>query len=60
MSETVKCSHCGALYELRPEKPVSGDQKTADCVVCGTRMESSDQSSIAHYELIRMPDGTDV
>jgi hypothetical protein len=59
MSETFRCSHCGALYEVKRDETVSGDEKAAECQLCGKRMESTG-GSIARYELIQMPDGTNV
>jgi transcription elongation factor Elf1 len=59
MSELFRCSHCGALYEAKREKTVSGDKKAAECQVCGKQMESTD-GLIARYELVQMPDGTNV
>jgi transcription elongation factor Elf1 len=59
MSETFRCSHCGALYEVKREKTVTRDEKAAECQVCGKRMESTD-GLIAHAELVQMPDGTSV
>jgi DNA-directed RNA polymerase subunit RPC12/RpoP len=59
MSETLRCSHCGALYEVKHEKTVSSDERAAECQLCGKRMESTD-GSIARYELVQMPDGTNV
>jgi transcription elongation factor Elf1 len=60
MAETVKCPHCGALYEIRYDKTAPHDKSAADCQVCGKHMGSTDARSIPHYELIRMPDGTSV
>jgi transcription elongation factor Elf1 len=60
MSETFKCPHCGALYEITYEKTASHDKDAADCRVCGKQMGSPNGSSIPHYELVRMPDGTNV
>jgi hypothetical protein len=59
MSENLRCSDCGALYEVKREKIVSPDEKPAKCQVCGKRMESTG-GFIAQYELIQMPDGTNV
>ena len=58
MTETLRCSHCGALYEVKREKTVSGEER-AECQLCGKRMESTD-GFIARYELVQMPDGTKV
>jgi C4-type Zn-finger protein len=61
MAETFKCPHCGALYEIiRYEKAVPHDKDAADCQVCGKQMDMTNGSSIPHYELVKMPDGTNV
>jgi len=61
MAETFKCPHCGALYEIiRYEKAVPHDKDAADCRVCGKQMDLTNGSSIPHYELVKMPDGTNV
>jgi transcription elongation factor Elf1 len=60
MSETFKCLHCGALYEVTDEKTISRDKHAADCQVCGKQMDSRNGLSIRHYELVKMPDGTNV
>jgi transcription elongation factor Elf1 len=61
MAETFKCPHCGALYEIiADEKTVSDDKDAADCRVCGKQMDVSKGSSILRYELVKMPDGTNV
>ena len=60
MAETFKCPHCGALYEVTYEKTASQDKHAADCQVCGRQMSSTHGSSIPRYELIKMPDGTNV
>jgi hypothetical protein len=53
--------HCGALYEIiRYEKAVPHDKDAADCQVCGKQMDLTNGSSIPHYELVKMPDGTNV
>ena len=57
MAKTFKCPHCGALYEITYEKTVSHDKHAADCQVCGKQMDST---SIPRYELVKMPDGTNV
>jgi hypothetical protein len=57
MAETLKCPHCGALYEITHDKAVS---RTADCQVCGKQMVSTNGSSIPCCELVKMPDGTNV
>jgi hypothetical protein len=60
MPETFKCPHCGAVYEVTYEKTVSPDKDAANCQVCGKQMVSTNASSIPHYELVKMPDGTNV
>jgi Fe2+ or Zn2+ uptake regulation protein len=50
MAETFKCPHCGAVYEIRHEKAVSEDN----------RLAARNGSDIRHYELVKMPDGTNV
>jgi predicted RNA-binding Zn-ribbon protein involved in translation (DUF1610 family) len=61
MAETFKCPHCGALYEIiAHERTVSDDKDVADCQVCGRRMDATNGSRILRYELVRMPDGTNV
>jgi predicted RNA-binding Zn-ribbon protein involved in translation (DUF1610 family) len=61
MAETFKCPHCGALYEIiAHERTVSDDKDVADCQVCGKRINAPNGSRILRYELVRMPDGTNV
>ena len=60
MAKTFKCPHCGALYEITYEKTVSHDKRAADCQVCGKQMDSTSALSIPRYELVKMPDGTNV
>ena len=60
MPEMFKCPNCGAVYEITYEKTVSPDEDEADCQVCGKQMGSKSGSIIPRYELVRMPDGTDV
>ena len=61
MADTFKCPHCSALYEIiAHEKTVSDDKDVAHCQVCGKRMHAMEGSRILRYELIRMPDGTNV
>jgi predicted Zn finger-like uncharacterized protein len=60
MAETFKCPHCGALYEITYEKIASDDKHSADCEVCGKQMDSTNGSGIQCYELVKMPDGTNV
>jgi hypothetical protein len=52
--------HCGAVYEIRYDKVVSEDKRLAHCEVCGKRMDARNRSDIRHYELVKMPDGTNV
>ena len=58
MPETYTCPHCGAVYEVTQEDMIVRDKDAANCQVCGKAMESG--SSPARYELITMPDGTNV
>jgi hypothetical protein len=51
MAETFKCCHCGAAYEITHDKAVS----LAHCEICGKQMEAGHG-----YELVKMPDGTNV
>jgi predicted Zn finger-like uncharacterized protein len=60
MPEMFKCPHCGAVYEVTYEKTVPPDKDAANCQVCGKQMGSKNASIIPRYELVRMPDGTDV
>jgi hypothetical protein len=60
MAETVKCPHRGAVYEIRYETTAPHDKSAADCQVCGKHMAPTEGSIVPHYELVRMPDGTDV
>jgi predicted Zn finger-like uncharacterized protein len=61
MTETFKCPHCGAMYEITLEKSAPHDEEDAThCRVCGKQMESTSSSRIRGYELVRMPDGTSV
>jgi predicted Zn finger-like uncharacterized protein len=60
MPETYKCPHCGAIYEVSHEDTVSPDRDGANCQVCGKTLNAPNRSSNARYELIRMPDGTNV
>jgi predicted RNA-binding Zn-ribbon protein involved in translation (DUF1610 family) len=61
MAETFKCPHCGALYEIiTNEKTVSDDKNAAHCQVCGKQIEVTNGSSILRYELVKMPNGTNV
>ena len=60
MPETFKCPHCGALYQVTYEKIVSPNKAAANCQVCGKQMDSTNGSSIPCYELVKMPDGTNV
>jgi hypothetical protein len=49
-----------SLYEVTYEKTISGDKGMANCQVCGKQMESRNGESIPHYELVKMPDGTNI
>jgi predicted Zn finger-like uncharacterized protein len=60
MPETYKCPHCGAVYDISYEKPVTDDRQRVDCEVCGQQMDSREGASFRHYELVAMPDGTAV
>ena len=60
MAETFKCPHCGVVYEIRYDKAVSEDNRLAYCEVCGKQMDARNGSDIRHYELVKMPDGTNV
>jgi predicted Zn finger-like uncharacterized protein len=60
MAETFKCPHCGALYEVTQEKTPSDDRHAADCKVCGRPMDTREGANTPHYELVRMPDGSNV
>ena len=60
MAEPFKCPHCGALYDIiADEKTVSDDKDAAECQVCGKQMDVT-KGSIPRYELVKMPDGTNV
>jgi len=60
MAETFKCPHCGALYEIiSDEKIVSEYTGAADCRLCGKQMDVTKGSNL-RYELVQMPDGTNV
>jgi hypothetical protein len=49
-----------ALYEtITDEKTVSEDKDAANCRVCGKQMDAT-KGSILRYELVKMPDGTNV
>jgi len=60
MAETLRCPHCGALYEIRYDKAVPDDNGLAHCQVCGKQMDARKGSTIRHYELLKMLDGTNV
>ena len=60
MAETFKCPHCGALYEIWHDKVVTDDNRPAHCQVCGKEMDARNGTRILHYELVKMPDGTNV
>ena len=54
MTETFKCPHCGAVYEIRYDKAVSEDNRLAHCEVCGKQMDARNGSDIRHYELVNL------
>jgi predicted Zn finger-like uncharacterized protein len=58
MPETFKCPHCGTVYEVIHDDMIARDKDAANCQVCGKAMDRG--SSNPRYELIRMPDGTNV
>jgi hypothetical protein len=58
MSETYQCPHCGALYEVIHEDTTAPGEDAANCQVCGKALPTG--SGDRRYELIRMPDGTNV
>ncbi len=60
LPDTVKCPHCGALYEIRYEHIVCHEKHEADCQICGKHMHSVHGSIIPRYQLVAMPDGTHV
>jgi len=60
MAETFKCAHCGALYEVTYGKTPPGDRHAGHCQVCGRPMDTRSDGTIPHYELVRMPDGTNI
>jgi predicted Zn finger-like uncharacterized protein len=60
MAETFKCPHCGALYEIRHDKAVTDDNRPAHCQVCGKEINARNGTRTLHYELVKMPDGTNV
>jgi predicted Zn finger-like uncharacterized protein len=60
MAETFKCPHCGALYEVTYDKTPPGDRHAGHCQVCGRPMDTRSDRTIPHYELVRMPDGTNI
>ena len=49
-----------AVYEIRYDEDVLSDEHAADCQVCGKKMGSTNGSNNVDYELIQMPDGTNV
>jgi transcription elongation factor Elf1 len=60
-SETQRCPHCQARYRMTCEVAISHDAHAADCQVCGKPMVAwSDPARRPRYELLTMPDGTDV
>ena len=60
MAETHRCIHCGAVYEVTREDAPVREEHAADCQVCGKALDAQGGSSNARYELVRMPDGTNV
>jgi predicted Zn finger-like uncharacterized protein len=58
MPETFTCPHCGAVYEVTHDDMIARDKDATNCQVCGKAMDSG--SANPRYELIRMPDGTNV
>jgi predicted RNA-binding Zn-ribbon protein involved in translation (DUF1610 family) len=61
MAEIFKCPHCGAVYEISYEgKTDSKHEATPHCQVCGKHISPASGSVPARYELVRMPDGTNV
>jgi len=60
MAETFKCPHCSAVYDVKYGETASQEKHAADWQVCGRQMSSTHGSSIPRYELIKMPDGTNV
>jgi hypothetical protein len=50
----------GALYEIWHDKAVTDENRPAHCQVCGKEMDARNGTRILHYELVKMPDGTNV
>jgi hypothetical protein len=50
----------GSIEIITDEKTVSEDKDAADCRVCGKQMDLTKGSSVLRYELVKMPDGTNV
>ena len=48
------------MKSLQTRKTVSEDKDAANCRVCGKQMDVTKGSSILRYELVKMPDGTNV
>jgi hypothetical protein len=48
------------VYEVSFEKITPRDKHPAECQVCGKQMMCPNGSTIPHFELIQMPDGTNV
>ena len=49
-----------ALYEVTYDKTPPGDRHAGHCQVCGRPMDTRSDRTIPHYELVRMPDGTNI
>jgi transcription elongation factor Elf1 len=60
MAETFKCPQCGAAYQVTYDKAMFKDNRPAHCEVCGKQMDARKSSTLRHYELVKMPDGTNV
>ena len=53
--------HLAALaIDVIYNRGISGDEHAADCQICGKQMVLPTGAGIPHYELVKMPDGTDV
>lgn len=53
MADTIECDRCGALYEVTYTKIIFRDKDTADCDVCGERIDSWNGSQLPHHKLVR-------
>jgi hypothetical protein len=67
MAESFKCPHCGALYDITWESAAAPDDaenapscQVCSCQVCGKQMGATSTSLNRRYELVQMPDGTNV